>query len=84
MLTIHDVHLSYGQQPVLNGVSFTLGSGEIIGFLGDNGSGKTTTLSILSGVLRPQQGSIEWNGEPIWSNKSTYLTNVGYVPDSTS
>lgn len=81
MLKIEDLHFAYGPHPVLTGVSFELHLGEIVGFVGNNGSGKTTTLSIISGLLHPQQGTVEWNGTSIWSEDSTYRSEFGYVPD---
>lgn len=80
MLNIHDLHFSYGQHAVLNGLSYELFLGEIVGFVGDNGAGKTTTLSIISGLIRPQQGTVEWKGTSIWSENSSYRSEFGYVP----
>ena len=50
MLNIHDLHFSYGQHAVLNGLSYELFLGEIVGFGSDNGAGRITTLSIISGL----------------------------------
>lgn len=81
MLKVDDLHFGYGSQSVLTGLSFELHPGQIVGFVGNNGSGKTTTLSIISGLLHPQQGTVEWNGTSIWSEDSTYRSEFGYVPD---
>lgn len=62
MLTVKNVSYSYGQQSVLNSISFELEQGSIVGLLGLSGSGKTTLLKLLSGLLEPNQGSITLDG----------------------
>jgi ABC-2 type transport system ATP-binding protein len=62
-------------------VSLTVPTGSIYGFLGPNGSGKTTTISLLLGQLRPQAGRIVVLGEPIPKNAERVLARVGYVPE---
>lgn len=81
MLNVRELNFSYEQQSVLQGLSFDLRPGEIVGFVGNNGVGKTTTLSIISGLIQPHQGSVEWNGTSIWSENSSYRSDFGYVPD---
>ena len=69
----------YGQSTALNGVSFTLESGKIVGLLGPNGSGKTTLIKILNGLLTPTEGAVYIDGEkPGPSTKA----KVAYLPDS--
>jgi ATP-binding cassette subfamily F protein 3 len=59
MLSVQQIKKSYGTEPVLNGVSFTLQTGERIGLVGENGTGKTTLLRIIAGEERPDSGSVQ-------------------------
>jgi ABC-2 type transport system ATP-binding protein len=74
-------HLSkwYGQVIGLNDVTLTVPSG-ITGLLGPNGAGKSTFMKVMTGQLRPSQGSIRVFGEPIWQNPSLYF-RIGFCPE---
>jgi branched-chain amino acid transport system ATP-binding protein len=65
MLRIDDVHVSYGNIRALQGVSLEVPEGRIVTLLGANGSGKTTTLRTISGLLAPTSGTIHFQGRPI-------------------
>lgn len=65
MLTVSDLHVSYGPVKALAGVSFTVPAGAIVTLVGANGAGKTTTLRSISGLLRPRSGRITFLGEEI-------------------
>ena len=65
MLVVEEVSKSFGGNRALDGVSFTLGEGEILGIVGPNGSGKTTLLNILSGIVRQDSGTVLFMGRPI-------------------
>ena len=56
---------AYSRRPVLRDVTIEVEGGEIVGLLGPNGAGKTTTFSIIVGIIRPDQGSVQYNGEDI-------------------
>ncbi|HWP58241.1 MAG TPA: ABC transporter ATP-binding protein [Candidatus Acidoferrales bacterium] len=62
MLEVRDLHVHYGAIHALKGVSLTVNRGEIVTLLGANGAGKTTTLRTICGLLRPSQGTIEFDG----------------------
>jgi len=65
MLEIHDVHISYGNIDAVRGVSFHIEKGEIVTIIGANGSGKTTIVNTISGILRPKKGTIQFLGKNI-------------------
>lgn len=56
VLSLNDIHVSFDGNPVLNGVSVELYPGEVLGIRGENAAGKSTLLSVMAGILRPQQG----------------------------
>ena len=62
MLEVRDLEVAYGATKVLDGVSFTVTEGRILALLGGNGSGKSTVLNALSGLLRPRRGAILLRG----------------------
>lgn len=65
MLEIDDIHKAFGGLTAVNGASFTVEAGSITALIGPNGAGKTTAFNLVSGVLRPDRGSIRLNGEEI-------------------
>src|SRR5689334_713807 len=65
-LAVDDLHLSYGDNAILKGVSMTLGQGEVVSLLGPSGSGKTTLLRAVAGLEAPKQGAIRIEGKPIY------------------
>jgi len=73
---------SYGDFKALDDVSFSVGSGEIVGLLGHNGAGKTTTLKILTGFLQPDAGSIYIGGVDVIEDPQTAQAMIGYLPEN--
>jgi len=63
----------------LRGISFTIQTGELVGFIGPNGAGKTTTLKTLSGLLYPTSGFVEVLDYDPWERKSEFLKQISYV-----
>ena len=76
-----DVHKRYGAQPVLRGVSFAIARGEIVGLLGPNGCGKTTTLRLIAGFLSPDAGEVRVCGETVGSDSLAARRRIGYLPE---
>ncbi len=65
MLQIENLEVCYGAISALQGISLTVGQGEIVTLIGANGAGKSTTLRAISGILKPKAGRILYNGEEI-------------------
>ena len=64
----------------VDGVDFTVARGEVLGFLGPNGSGKTTTIRMMLGLIRPTAGSLDVLGADPWSDGAAWRAGLGYVP----
>lgn len=83
MLRLTDVHTHYGLSHVLQGVSMTVGAGEVVGLFGRNGVGKTTLIKTVAGWVKPSQGQIEFDGLPITGLPSDVICRrgIGLVPE---
>ncbi len=77
MLSVVDLHASYGPIEALKGVSMEVQAGEIVALIGANGAGKSTSLMTLSGVLAPQSGKIFFQGIPIGGLPSHEVVRLG-------
>jgi ABC-2 type transport system ATP-binding protein len=76
----HLVRRFYGVTAV-HDVSFVVNAGEIVGYLGPNGSGKTTTARMLTALLEPTSGHVLFNGSEIAGSLDAYRSRLGYVPE---
>jgi len=76
---IENLTKSYGEQVVLNNISFEVGESQILGFLGPNGAGKTTTMKIITGSLLADSGKVEVNGFDVFTNANEVKKRVGYL-----
>src|SRR5687767_6751020 len=79
LLEVHDLHTSYGAIKALRGVSFQVEQGQVVSLIGANGAGKSTTLNSLSGVLKPTQGRIVFDGQDITGWRPDRVTALGLV-----
>ena len=77
IIVAQDLRKTYGQLTAVDGVSFTVGSGEFFGILGPNGAGKTTTLEIIEGLRPADGGSVTVLGESPWPRNSALLPRIG-------
>ena len=77
MLEVEGLEAGYGEGRVLFGVDFAVGTGEVVTLLGRNGMGKTTTLSAVMGILRPQAGTVRLDGAPIQQLPSYRIARLG-------
>ncbi len=78
MLHVDDLHKSFGDIHALQGCSFQVAKGSMLGFLGPNGAGKTTAMRSIFRLINPDRGEVTWNGEPI---RPDDLLRFGYMPE---
>jgi branched-chain amino acid transport system ATP-binding protein len=83
MLTLENVHTFYGKSHILHGVSLEIRPGEVVGLLGRNGVGKSTTLKTIMGLVRPAEGRVVFEGRDIAGMQPYRLARIGlsYVPE---
>jgi branched-chain amino acid transport system ATP-binding protein len=83
MLAMDNVHTYYGHIHALKGISLTVSRGEIVTLIGANGSGKTTTLKTINGLLHPRQGTVTFEGKDISKTAAHVLVRegIGQAPE---
>jgi branched-chain amino acid transport system ATP-binding protein len=83
LVRIDDVHTYYGKSHILHGVSLEVGKGEVVGLLGRNGVGKSTTLKTIMGIVHPSRGEILLEGRRVTRLPAHRLARLGvaYVPE---
>jgi branched-chain amino acid transport system ATP-binding protein len=83
LLKVEDIHTYYGKSHILHGVSLEIGHGEVVGLLGRNGVGKSTTLKAIAGLVHPSAGRVVFEGRPITNMPAHRLARLGiaYVPE---
>ena len=79
LLVVKNLHVKYGNIEALKGISFEVFPGEIISLIGANGAGKTTTLKTLSGLLRPSEGDVLFDGKDIHELKPHEVVRLGLL-----
>lgn len=78
MLSVQDLHKSFGDIRALTGCSFDVARGHMLGFLGPNGAGKTTAMRTIFRLIKPDSGTVTWDGSPIEPDD---LLRFGYMPE---
>ncbi len=83
MLDVNGIDTYYGLSHILFGVTLTVNAGEVVGLLGRNGAGKSTTMKSIMGIVPPRKGTITLNGHEVTGQKPFVLfrQGIGYVPD---
>ena len=83
LVDVEDIHTYYGKSHVLHGVSLSVGRGEVVGLLGRNGVGKSTTLKTIMGLVNPSRGRVRFEGNPVTGFPAHRLARIGiaYVPE---
>lgn len=84
MLEIKNLTGGYVHVPVLKDVSFTVESGQLVGLIGLNGAGKSTTINEIIGLLIPYSGEIYIDGLTLSANPREYRQQIGYIPETPS
>ena len=83
MLTIRDLHVSYGAIHAIHGISLTVEDGEIVSLIGANGAGKTTILHTITGLKKASSGTIEYDGHDLLTTRPCDIITLGmaHVPE---
>lgn len=81
MFKVENLVKRYGKFTAVDDLSFSIGKGEIFGFVGSNGAGKTTTMKVAAGLLKADQGTIYINGFDIKKQTKEAKRAIGYMPD---
>ena len=84
MLEIKGLTGGYVNIPVLKNVSFEVGDGQLVGLIGLNGAGKSTTINEIIGLLTPYQGEILIDGLSLQSDRTSYRKKIGFIPETPS
>src|SRR5438874_1451791 len=80
-ISVEHLRRQYGSFTAVNDMSFTVGSGEIVGLIGPNGAGKTTTLRALAGILRPTAGHVRIDGFDVVEQPIEAKRRLAFMPD---
>jgi len=81
-LTISQISKTFGASIAVDNISFTINTGEVVGFLGPNGAGKSTTMKMIVGFLQADNGTITLNGLSCEQDAVKYKKMIGYLPES--
>ena len=77
LLSVKDLHVSYGAIKAVRGISFDINEGEIVTLIGANGAGKSTTLNTVAGLIKPESGSVEFDGASVVGVPAHKVVNRG-------
>ncbi len=80
-IEVSGLHKSFGEKEAVAGIDLEIAAGSFAGLVGPNGAGKTTSLSMMSGLLRPDTGRIVINGLDVWADPAAAKAIIGVVPD---
>lgn len=83
MIEVRELTKRYGSEVAVDRISFTVRSGEVLGFLGPNGAGKTTTMKVITCYLPPTEGTVWVEGLDVRQNSLAIRQRIGYLPENT-
>ena len=81
MIEVKNLTKRYGDIKALDDISFTVDTGEVLGFLGPNGAGKSTTMNIITGYISSTSGTVTVDGTEILENPRETKRKIGYLPE---
>lgn len=81
-IVVENLIKQYGPQKAVDDISFSVNTGEIVGFLGPNGAGKTTTMKIITCFMAPTSGNVLVNGQSVLADKEKIKKKIGYLPEN--
>lgn len=79
-LKVENLSKSYGSKEVVREISYTVNAGEMIGLLGANGAGKSTSIRVITGIEKPERGHVYYEGTEITEQMERYQKSIGVVP----
>ena len=81
MIKVSDLSKNYGSVKAVKSINFEINDGEIVGFLGENGAGKSTTLKVITGFLAPTSGNVFVNDLNVLEDEHEIQKQIGYLPE---
>ena len=81
-IVVENLIKQYGPQKAVDDISFSVNTGEIVGFLGPTGAGKTTTMKIITCFMAPTSGNVLVNGQSVLADKEKIKKKIGYLPEN--
>lgn len=81
MIEVKNLTKRYGDIKAIDDISFTVDTGEVLGFLGPNGAGKSTTMNIITGYISSTSGTVTIDGSEILENPRETKSKIGYLPE---
>ncbi len=81
-IEVKHVTKKFGEQKALNDVTFTIPSGQVVGFLGPNGAGKSTMMKVITGFIKPTSGEVMVNGVSTHNPRIDFRKHIGYLPEN--
>ncbi|MCD7889404.1 MAG: ABC transporter ATP-binding protein [Oscillospiraceae bacterium] len=82
ILKVSGVNKSYGEELIFRDVNFEIREGEVVGFLGNNGTGKTTMMKIILGLTPYSSGQVQYLGDPDYLRKAESLNSIGFLMET--
>jgi ABC-2 type transport system ATP-binding protein len=79
-IAVHELRKSFGAKQAVAGIDLEIAAGSFAGLVGPNGAGKTTSLSMMTGLLRPDVGRVLINGLDVWADPAAAKAIIGVVP----
>jgi len=79
LLKVENLEVFYGDLQALRGISLIVAEKEVVSLIGSNGSGKSTALRTISGILHPQKGAISWDSQSLLNQSTSAIVGMGII-----